>query len=83
MHGRYLRRLADAAISGSAVVIELLVRRFKCLSDGCPAGTFAEQVLRLAPPHTRHTRPLRQAIGQIPLATARPVPAHAPQYSDR
>ncbi|MFD8006137.1 transposase family protein [Streptomyces mirabilis] len=37
VHGRYLRRLSDAAVSGARVVIELLVRRFRCLNDACPA----------------------------------------------
>ncbi|MFE7576909.1 transposase family protein [Streptomyces sp. NPDC057521] len=33
VHGRYLRRLSDAAISGTRVVIELLIRRFRCLNQ--------------------------------------------------
>jgi hypothetical protein len=59
VHGRYLRRLADAALGGYAVVIELMVRRFKCVSDACPVGTFAEQVKDLTLPHARRT-PLLQ-----------------------
>ncbi|MEU8502042.1 transposase family protein [Streptomyces lavendulae] len=43
VHGRYVRRLGDAPMAGSPVVIELTVRRFKCLSSRCPAVTFAEQ----------------------------------------
>lgn len=44
VHGRYVRRLGDAPVAGSPVVIELTVRRFKCLSSRCPAVTFAEQI---------------------------------------
>ncbi|MDH6122968.1 hypothetical protein [Kitasatospora sp. GAS204B] len=44
VHGRYLRRLSDAAISGTRVVIELLIRRFRCLNAACAAVRFAEQV---------------------------------------
>jgi len=52
--------MADAALSGCAVVIELLVRRYKCLSDRCPAVTFAKQVERLTYPHARRTPLLPQ-----------------------
>ncbi|WP_420918291.1 transposase family protein [Streptomyces caniscabiei] len=40
VHGRYVRRLGDAPVAGSPVVIELTVRRFKCLSSRYPAATF-------------------------------------------
>jgi transposase len=30
VHGRYARRLIDAAIAGASVVISLVVRRFRC-----------------------------------------------------
>ncbi|WP_372505952.1 transposase family protein [Streptomyces macrolidinus] len=42
VHGRYIRRLADAAAGGADVVIELLVRRFKCPNPSCQAVTFAK-----------------------------------------
>ncbi|MGW0720227.1 transposase family protein [Streptomyces sp. NPDC002778] len=44
VHGRYVRRLGDAPVASNPVVIELTVRRFKCLSSRCPAVTFAEQI---------------------------------------
>ncbi|WP_353963017.1 transposase family protein [Streptomyces sp. NBC_00365] len=40
VHGRYRRRLADAPLGAAAVVIEVLVRRFKCPNSHCPAVTF-------------------------------------------
>ncbi|MER6032211.1 transposase family protein [Streptomyces sp. NPDC001851] len=60
VHSRYTRRLADAAVGGARVVIELLVRRFKCPKTACPAVRFAEQISGLTSPHarmpaTRHT----------------------------
>ncbi|MFI9781374.1 ISL3 family transposase [Streptomyces sp. NPDC051956] len=70
VHGRYLRRLFDAAISGAGVVIELLVRRFRCLSAACPAVTFVEQVAGLTSPHARFTPLLRGMLTSIAVALA-------------
>jgi transposase len=70
VHGRYLRRLADAAIGGCAVVIELLVRRFKCVSEACPAVTFAEQVADLTRPHARRMPLLQQILARIAVTLA-------------
>ncbi|WP_323139455.1 ISL3 family transposase [Streptomyces sp. NBC_01549] len=70
VHGRYLRRLSDAAVSGTRVVIELLVRRFRCLNDACPAVTFAEQVTGLTSPHARYTPLMRGTLTSIALALA-------------
>ncbi|MFJ9483976.1 ISL3 family transposase [Streptomyces mirabilis] len=70
VHGRYLRRLSDAAVSGTRVVIELLVRRFRCLNDLCPTVTFAEQVTGLTSPHARYTPLMRGTLTSIALALA-------------
>ncbi|QNA71815.1 transposase [Streptomyces sp. So13.3] len=70
MHGRYLRRLSDAAISGTRVVIELLIRRFRCLNAACAAVTFAEQVTGLTSPHARYTPLMRGTLTSIALALA-------------
>ena len=70
VHGRYVRRLADAAVSGAGVVIELLVRRFKCLNPACRAVTFAEQIAGLTSPHARYTPLLREQLTSIALALA-------------
>lgn len=69
-HGRYRRRLADAALGGRAVVIDLLVRRFKCVSAACPAVTFAEQVPGLTHPHARRTPVLQHQLVQFAVALA-------------
>ncbi|MBF9135516.1 transposase [Plantactinospora sp. S1510] len=52
-------------------MIDLLVRRFKCVSDTCPAVTFAEQVPGLTHPHGRRT-PVLQHRFAVALA-ARPA----------
>jgi transposase len=70
VHGRYLRRLSDAAVSGTRVVIELLVRRFRCLNVTCPTVTFAEQVAGLTSPYARYTPLMRETLTSIALALA-------------
>jgi len=67
VHSRYERRLADAAIGGRPVQIRLRVRRFFCLSEGCQAVTFAEQVEGLTSPYARRT-PLLRAMLEPPDA---------------
>ncbi|WTE75341.1 ISL3 family transposase [Streptomyces sp. NBC_01615] len=70
VHGRYRRRLADAPIGAAPVVIEFLVRRFKCLNSRCPAVTFAEQIQGLTSPHARYTPLLRTVLTSIALMLA-------------
>jgi transposase len=70
VHGGYIRRLADAAVSGAQVVIELSVRRFRCSNSDCKAVTFAEQVPGLTTPHSRYTPLLRGMLTDIGLALA-------------
>lgn len=70
VHGRYVRRLPDAPLGGAAVVIELTVRRFKCLNSACPAVTFAEQIPGLTSQHARYTPLLRDALTSIALFLA-------------
>ncbi len=70
VHGRYMRRLADAAVGGAGVVIELLVRRFKCPNPACRAVTFAEQIAGLTSPHARYTPLVREQLTSIALALA-------------
>lgn len=43
-HSRYVRHVADEAVGGRAVVIDLSVRRLYCENSDCPKTTFAEQV---------------------------------------
>jgi len=51
-------------------VIELMVRRFKCLNAQCPAVTFAEQIEGLTSPHARYTPLLRTLLTSIAAVLA-------------
>ncbi|MEU5481647.1 transposase family protein [Streptomyces mirabilis] len=70
VHGRYARRLADAPVGGAPAVVELMVRRFKCLNPQCPAVTFAEQIEGLTSPHARYTPLLRTLLTSIAACLA-------------
>jgi hypothetical protein len=70
VHGRYRRRLVDAAVAGSSVVISLVVRRFRCEQEACAAVTFAEQVAGLTSPHARYTPLAERMVTAIGLAAA-------------
>ncbi|MFI6645912.1 ISL3 family transposase [Streptomyces sp. NPDC050504] len=70
VHGRYLRRLADAPAGGVPTVIEVWVRRFKCGSLWCPAVTFVEQIPGLTSPHARYTPVFRRLLARIAEALA-------------
>jgi transposase len=70
VHGRYTRRLRDAPVGLRPVVIEFVVRRFKCSNSHCSAVTFAEQVEGLAQPHARYTLLLRRMPSSIAMVLA-------------
>jgi transposase len=68
VHSRYERRLADTAVAGREVVIQLRVRRFFCPRDICGKKTFAEQVPGLTIRYGRVSAGLREALRAIALA---------------
>jgi transposase len=70
VHARYVRRLTDITVGGACLVIELAVRRFRCLNPGCSAKTFAEQIPGLTQPYGRYTLPLQRALTSIALTVA-------------
>jgi transposase len=70
VHGRYRRHLIDAAIGGNPLVIELLVRRWRCPYPDCTTVTFAEQIPGLTSPHSRYTPLVAEMIEAIGLALA-------------
>lgn len=70
VHSRYQRRLADAAVGGRPVEIQLAVRRFFCLSPRCKRKTFAEQVDGLTTRYARKTLLLASVLGRIAVALA-------------
>ncbi|WP_329375938.1 ISL3 family transposase [Streptomyces sp. NBC_01351] len=70
VHGGYRRRLADLAVAGRKVVIDLLVRRFLCPASACGRRTFVEQVDGLTERFARRTPSLRRTLEKIALALA-------------
>ncbi len=70
IHGRYRRRLADLAVAGRKVVIDLLVRRFLCGTPECGRRTFVEQVEGLTERFARRTPVLRRTLERLALAPA-------------
>ncbi|MFC9916645.1 ISL3 family transposase [Streptomyces sp. NPDC127197] len=70
IHGRYHRRLADLAVAGRKVVIDLLVRRFLCGTPGCGRRTFVEQVEGLTERFARRAPVLRRTLERLALALA-------------
>ncbi|MFV9452214.1 ISL3 family transposase [Rhodococcus sp. NM-2] len=70
VHSRYRRQLADTAIGGHPVMIDLRVRRFFCDTIDCTAKTFAEQVPGLTKSRSRRTPVLGAMVTAIGLAVA-------------
>jgi transposase len=70
VHSRYQRTLADAAIAGRVVTVQLVVRRFFCPNRDCSATTFAEQVAGLTVKWSRRTSRLTSMLVAIGLAMA-------------
>jgi transposase len=70
VHSRYRRCLADAAVGGQPVVVEIRIRRFFCDAVDCPVRTFAEQVEGLTTRHARRTPLLRGMLEAVGLALA-------------
>jgi transposase len=70
VHGGYRRRLADLAVAGREVVIDLAVRRFLCPAPECKRRTFVEQIDGLTERFARRTTSLRRALEKIALALA-------------
>ncbi|MGW0885701.1 ISL3 family transposase [Streptomyces sp. NPDC002671] len=70
VHGRYQRHLADTAVAGRPVVIDLLVRRLICDQPTCPRRTFVEQVKGLTIRYGRRTPLLHHLLLALALALA-------------
>lgn len=69
-HSGYQRRLADGAVGGRQVSIELTIRRLFCDDQGCARVTFAEQVDGLTVRYGRRTPQLRCLLSAIAVALA-------------
>ncbi|MHB9856814.1 transposase family protein [Streptomyces sp. YIM S03343] len=80
VHSRYVRHVADEAVGGRPVVIDLSVRRLYCENPGCPKGTFAEQITGLTVRYQRRTTALQATVTDCrrPRGNGRRPPAGLP-----
>ncbi|MEU6230653.1 transposase family protein [Streptomyces sp. NPDC047042] len=70
VHSRYVRQLADSAVGGRRVLIELQVSRFRCGERACPQATFAEQVAGLTFRHGRRSTGLQTVLEHLAVMLA-------------
>ncbi|MFF1918953.1 transposase family protein [Streptomyces sp. NPDC058239] len=70
IHSRYVRHLADAALGGRPVRIDLSVRRLYCENPSCPKVTFAEQVPGLTVRYQRRTPLLQHMVESVGVVLA-------------
>jgi transposase len=70
VHSGYVRHLADEAVSGRAVRIDLRVRRLYCENPGCPKVAIAEQVPELTRRYQRRTPALQKVVDAVAHALA-------------
>lgn len=68
VHSGYSRYLSDLPWEGIPVRIELRVRRFFCVVDGCGQRIFTERLPHTVRRHGRRTCRLAETLGQITLA---------------
>jgi len=68
VHSRYCRKLADLPWEGIPVVLQLQVRRFFCMAEGCPRRIFTERLPNTAARYARRTRRSAEAMDWIALA---------------
>ncbi|MFF1651733.1 ISL3 family transposase, partial [Streptomyces sp. NPDC058240] len=69
-HSRYVRHVADEAIGGRPVVIDVSVRRLYCENADCSKTTFVEQVPGLTVRYQRRTPALQEVIASVATALA-------------
>ncbi|MFI0235706.1 ISL3 family transposase [Streptomyces sp. NPDC016845] len=69
-HSRYLRHVADEAVGGRPVRIDLSVRRLYCENTDCPKTTFAEQITGLTTRYQRRTPALQTVVAEVARALA-------------
>ncbi|MEU6273059.1 ISL3 family transposase [Streptomyces populi] len=70
VRSRYVRRLADSAVAGRPMLIELQARRFRCSQQGCLQATFAEQVDGLTFRHGRRSAGLQTVLERVAVMPA-------------
>lgn len=68
VHSHYTRTLWDLPCSGRPLQVQLVLRRFRCTTPGCPRTTFAEPLPGLTQRYARRTAPQREALEGLGLA---------------
>ncbi|KPI11602.1 transposase IS204/IS1001/IS1096/IS1165 family protein [Actinobacteria bacterium OK006] len=68
VHSRYERHVADEAVGGRPVTVDLSVRRLYCENPGCSKTTFVEQVDGLTVRYQRRTPALQQLLSAVAAA---------------
>jgi transposase len=66
IHSRYRRTVADLPFGDRALVVRLVVRRFKCGNAGCRRQVFCERLPKLVDAYARSTtrlKSLHRALG--------------------
>ncbi|MCY0950606.1 ISL3 family transposase [Streptomyces sp. H27-S2] len=69
-HSRYVRHVADEAVGGRPLRIDLSVRRLYCENPGCVKATFVEQVEGLTVRYQRRTPALQRVVDAVAVALA-------------
>ncbi|MFJ7946854.1 ISL3 family transposase [Streptomyces sp. NPDC096354] len=69
-HSRYVRHVADEAVGGRPLRIDLSVRRLYCENPGCAKTTFAEQVEGLTVRYQLRTPALQRVVDAVAVALA-------------
>ncbi|MEU3464787.1 ISL3 family transposase [Streptomyces sp. NPDC006733] len=69
-HSRYVRHVADEAIGGRPVLIDVSVRRLYCENPGCARTTFVQQVDGLTERYQRRTPALRRIVEALGIVLA-------------
>ncbi|MFL5282508.1 MAG: transposase family protein [Rhodopila sp.] len=68
VHSHYSRGLADLPWQGRTVVLQVRVRRFRCVSASCSRRIFTERLPDAVPPRARRTVRLGSIQCHIGLA---------------
>lgn len=68
VHSYQVRRLCDLPNDEYQVVLQLRVRRFRCVNPNCPMETFAERLPGLADKNAQRTDRLTRALRAIGMA---------------
>jgi len=70
VHSAYVRHVADEAVGGRPLRIDLQVRRLYCQNPACPKTTFAEQVSGLTRRYQRRTAALQRVVDAVAVTLA-------------